>query len=235
MGLKEVIEDYCRWFEKKLEFVNQTDDEEIKILICYSLLESLTRCLYPYKIHKERIIITLEQFSDTETWTRVSIYKMLKDERYQSIKQFVKADNYFNNKIRWVVQDSKTVDCFVDPTIFTIENEIKGFNSLDGLRELCEQYKYSSIFYREYLYDLVRESKILHEFVSDYRYDRPYYANYKDRGDKSSYNKHLIIPAAFIVNSISAINKNVNKWFIKEKINPCSRTSNHLRPALGIL
>jgi hypothetical protein len=221
MSLKEVIHDFCRWFEKKLEFVNQTNDEEIKILISCSLLESLARSFYPYKSHKERVILTLEQFANDETWMRVSIYKMLKDERYHRIQQNALVDNYFNNKLSWVAENVKTVDCSIDPTIFTIADEIKDFDSIGGLRELCEQYKYSSIFYRGYLCGLVCESKILPEFIYDYTcLDRPYYANYKDRGEKSSYNKHLIIPVDFIVDSISVINKRINEVFIKENINP---------------
>jgi len=224
MNVKNDIEQYSKWFNDRINFVSKIDDKDIVILVCCSLIDALARCVYCDKGNRERFIDILEQFGDTDIWTRVSIYHMVQDRSYESIKQNKIVADYCAKKLNWVVGDGKINYYDIDPTICTIKNEISNFESINELGEICQKYKYSTIFYKEYRCGLVHEARITSEFKFDYcNGDMPYYANYMDIDDRNHDKKHLVFPAKFIITATQTITNNVKEWLANQNINPYER------------
>ncbi len=219
------IRQYSSWFDNKIDFIATVKDDDIKILACCSLIDALAKCVYCDKSNRERFINVLEQFGDSKIWSKVSIYHLTSDKGYNVFRAITRINNYFEQILSDLIkQDGKIVGCNIDTTICYIEKTINDFESIKGLKEICQYYKYSSIFYREYRCGLVHEARIISKFNFDYcRSEEPYYANYIT--ENNSHEKHLIIPVSFVINTTKIINSNVRNWLIKQNINPYERYS----------
>ena len=219
------IEQYCGWFNEKVDFVSSVKDDDIIILICCSLIDALAKCIYCDELdNNKRFINLLEKFGEARIWNRVSIYHLFNSKGYELIKQNKELDEYCMAKLSWVV-DGEDIKCYdVDPIICEVQKKCDELNFPNKQRYILRKYKYSTIFYEHYRCGLVHEARITTEFSFDYcRKDIPYYAPYIDGNDNNVGKKHLIIPAKFVINSTKTIIIAVKEWLTKNNINPYER------------
>lgn len=194
---------------RKYLLVKKTDDTQIQILVCCSIIDALAKCYLPEEdSNKIRFTKILADFGDSNIWTRVSVYNLLKGTKNDRIKENQELKNLFIG----LPQDN-TFDYTHDPLQKNLNNTLE--------EKEIEQYLYTMFFYKNYRCGLVHEYEIKNGLHLEYPDDKvPFYWNYDNNG---VIYKSLVFPSNFILNTTDMVIDRLENWLIQTQLNPYER------------
>ena len=216
MKLKDEIELLFNYFDKiRLSIINvkfeESDEISKSILLC-SLMDTLSRCIYPKLSNRDRFVFFVDDFSGWENKNKISLvqlYYFLKDEEdknYEPIKSYVKNKV---SKIRRGVIYKTDFDEFL--------HELK---YLKVIETQIQKFSYANLFYkfRNYLVHEYRtpglgsnfsKSKDIHYYLLTHISDKPTYTTME-----------LIFPAFYLSNLVKNSIDNLKKYCLEINYNP---------------
>ena len=195
-----------------------------KTMYC-SMLDTLATTRYPNRILKDRFVPFIEEYSDSQYWSCVSIpqlhykYKSNVEPKYNELKQFLNL--YISQRIK----EARKYIVDFDPTLSFLKNNLGQqdatyANLYQTYSEEFQQFTYLTLFYR-YRHILVHEMREPgYGFVSDLNHNNvPCYASFiKSDGNRETY--HLVFPVQFFLNISSKCLSNLHNYFVSENKSP---------------
>ena len=209
----DLLFDYFDKVRLSINNVEFSEDDEISksILLC-SLMDTLSRCIYPKIPNRDRFIFFVEDFSGWENKNRISLvqlYYFIKDEKdkiYQPIKSYV--ENKVSKMLRGAIYKTSFDEYLYDlKYLKVIESEIQKFSYANLLykfrNHLVHEFRtpgYGSNF---------SKSTEIHYYSLTHISDKPAYTTWE-----------LVFPAAYLSNLVMKSIKNSRNYCLEVKYNP---------------
>lgn len=181
------------------------------ILLC-SILDSISRCIYPKLGHREKFTYFVDDFSQWKYVDKISVvqlYYFIKDEtdiKYEPLKSYV------INKV-----EKMTVGKLYEPEFDEYLNQLK---YLKVVENEIRKFSYSNLLYKYRNY-------VVHEFRtpgkgSDFaQKDEIYYHHFGHFGEsKNEKTWELVFPVKFLIKLVSESIDNLKYYCKQNKINP---------------
>jgi len=222
------IERFTNFVKKEIDRVSkisiegeERSDTLHKKLIYSALFDSISKCIFPKKNNKDRIISFLVEFSDWDDHDRVSLphlYRLLKknpEPSFTPLRHFV-LDNLKN----W--SEGALVPLSLEPKIGEVKkywsNGKEYKKTLEGIS--IEFLQHSHLFYM-YRNALVHEFRHLGYGFEDKRDENPFYTSLTHLHDQEEKNTwELVYPVGFFKKIVETSFFNMKKYLLENNINP---------------
>lgn len=193
-----------------------------KKLVFSAIIDSLSKCIFPKKGNKDRIISFLIEFSEWEDHNRISLPHLFQLLRKNPEPAFSVLRKYTTEKLRaW--SDGEIIDLSRDPKI----SEIRGYwpNEKDYKKPLSgitiQFLQHSHLFYSY-------RNALIHEFRNpgygmEIKHDKnPFYIGFTHLGDPEDQKNtwELVYPYGFFEKIVRTSFINMKSYLIENNINP---------------
>ncbi len=199
-------------------------EKAYKKVLFFAVIDSLSKCIFPKKGNRDRIVSFVDGFSEWENRTRISLPHLAQlllkspEPPFADLREFAygKLTKWSPGKIIMLNQDPDIKEV---AKFWPSEKEHK--KPLDGVSIDSLQHIHLFYSYRNYLVHEMREPGYGFEHLQD---DEPYYISLthlpksKDEGKKETW--ELVYPVLFLKKLIDTSMKNMKEYLIKNNINP---------------
>ena len=221
---KEKIDRFISYFTQELELIDTiSNDRKYKVhkkALYLSFIDAFSGVVYPAKSNRKRFVSLVLEFGNWEYSEYIStphLAKLLKlnpDPKYSKLRKFT-----FKNYDKW--SDGDLI--FLNNDLQSKDVEKLWPNGKD-YKEPINGIKFESLKHCNLLYSY--RNSIIHEFRpfgTDAQFSddqNPYYFNIMDLDDENRNYWSLIYPTHFFYVLANTILKNVEKYFIENRIDP---------------
>lgn len=202
------------------------NEKAYKKALFFSMIDSLSKCIFTRKLNRDRIISYVTEFSGWENQYRISLPHLCQLLSKSPEPAFSNLRNFANTEYRkW--SSGEIVSLERDPDIKEVlkywprENENKkllGGISVEFLQHINLLYRYRNF--------LVHELREPGYGIDSYREDSPYYISYSqlayESGEEENETWELTYPVLFLKNLLKNCLKNMEKYLIENNLNPYS-------------